>query len=215
MPKAAPSLATDTDAEAKRTAPRTNLFLMATMVVDGAAHSVRVRNLSDSGALVESANLPPAGTIVVLRRGTLAAEGELMWRSDQRAGLRFVRAVDLGKWMPHGGQPQARVNRFIAQTRPETSATKQADVTLDPARLNERIAEELALVARRLEGLGRDLSGDPAMVVRHANRLQEIDVSVHTLVHVGRLLTATDPSEALRTIGMADLRRRLGRASRL
>ena len=53
------------------------------------------------------------------------------------------------------------------------------------------------------------------MVVRHANRLQEIEVSVHTLVHVGRLLTATDPSEALRTIGMADLRRRLGRASRL
>ena len=79
----------------------------------------------------------------------------------------------------------------------------------------QRIADELALVARRLEGLGSDLSGDPAMVVRHANRLQEIDLSVLTLIHVGRLLTATDPTEALRTIGIADFRRRLDRTSRL
>jgi hypothetical protein len=226
MPKAAPShtpddaaaaTASDAAAEAKRTAPRTNLFLMATLVVDGAAHSVRVRNLSASGALVESENLPPAGAVIVLRRGTLAAEGELMWRADHRAGLRFARPVDLGKWMPHAGQGQARVDRVIAQTRSELSSRKQAE--LDPAverdRLHERIAEELALVARRLEGLGLDLSGDPAMVVRHAARIQEIDVSVLTLVHVGRLLTASDPTEAVRTIGMADLRRRLDRTARL
>lgn len=52
------------------------------------------------------------------------------------------------------------------------------------------------------------------MVVRHAARLQEIDVSVLTLVHVGRLLPP-NPTEAMRTMGMAGLRRRLDRAARL
>lgn len=224
MHKAAPSIAPDVAAastatvEAKRTTPRTNLFLMATLAVDGAASAVRVRNLSASGALIESEQLPPGGTIIVLRRGTLAAEGEVMWRADRRAGLRFARPVDLSKWMPHGGQGPARVDRVNSETRAELAARKKAEldpVARDRARLHERIAEELALVARRLEGLGHDLSGDPAMVVRHAARLQEIDVSVLTLVHIGRLLTAPDPTEALRTIGMADLRRRLDRAARL
>jgi hypothetical protein len=140
-----------------------------------------------------------------------------MWRSRQRAGLRFARPVDLAKWMPHGGQGQARVDRVISETRAELDARKQATASLDILnrdQLHQRIAEELALVARRLEGLSGDLSGDPAMIGRHAARLQEIDVSVLTLVDVGRLLTA-DPSEALRTIGMADPRRRLDRAARL
>jgi hypothetical protein len=190
---------------------------MATVVVDGASHAVRVRNLSASGALVESEQLPPAGTIIVLRRGTLEAEGKLMWRADKRAGLRFVRPVDLAQWIPHAGQGQARVDRVISDTRAELAACKQAELSrpLDSACLHERIAEELALVARRLEGLGNELSGDPAMVVRHAARLHDIDVSVLTLGHVGRLLTAPDPSEALRIIDMDDLRRRLHRSSRL
>lgn len=117
-----------------------------------------------------------------------------MWRSDQRAGLRFARAADLGKMNAPRWPGPVRVDRVISDTRAELAARKQAELdpgALKQARVHERIAEELALVARRLEGLELDLLGDPAMVA--TPQLQEIDVSVHTLVHVGRLLTATDP----------------------
>ncbi|HEX9947586.1 MAG TPA: hypothetical protein VGA98_08605, partial [Allosphingosinicella sp.] len=52
-----------------RVAPRTNLLLAATAEVGGRSLPVRIRNLSETGALIEGAGLPDAGMSLVLARG--------------------------------------------------------------------------------------------------------------------------------------------------
>ena len=45
-----------------RAEARTNLFVMAKLAAGGSVCTVKVRNISSGGALVEGAALPPPGT---------------------------------------------------------------------------------------------------------------------------------------------------------
>ena len=60
-----------------RTDRRSNVFLTATLVMASGSVAVRVRNISARGALIDGAALPPEGTAIELRRGSLAAAGDI------------------------------------------------------------------------------------------------------------------------------------------
>lgn len=197
-------------------APRKNLFLMASLAVAGASHPVRVRNLSATGALVESARLPAAGSDLVLRRGSVEAVGTLVWTADQRGGVRFAQPIRLADWIPGGAADhQLEIDPSAAPTRADIVDIAQAPPPADNvgSPVTARIADELAFVARRLETLGADLADEPPIVVRHAAKLQELDIAVQILGHLSRVLVAPSPDAAVERIGMADLRRRLRRAA--
>ena len=202
----------------RRSAPRANTYLAAILVGGDTQIPVTVRNLSATGALVQSRANLAAVVDVTLARGSLRANGNLAWREGRLGGIKFVDPINLAVWVPGATyQGQMDVDRVVAESRgivsPIPTAAEQGASTGKNEDLSERIAQELAFVSRKLDALGDELSDDPMIVARHAIRLQDLDVATQVLGHLSRLLNSADPGALLETIGMDDLRRRLERTS--
>jgi hypothetical protein len=208
-----------------RIAPRTNLLLAATAEVGGRSLPIRIRNLSDTGALIEGAGLPEAGMKVVLTRGDLQVAATVAWAAGSRRGVRFSGPTPVNEWT--GGKPkpidctglrdQRRVDAIQAEARakpvsgrdlraPEGPATQPAAADLD-----SRLADELGFVQRLLEGLGDELVADLLLIQRHGKSLQSLDLVGQILGHVSAILRADDKAAVVEDIGMEDLRARLKR----
>ena len=76
-----------------------------------------------------------------------------------------------------------------------------------------RLAEELAYVGRLLDSLGEELCQEALLVRRHGEKLQNLDIAAQILGHVAALLVADNPDQAVDSIGMASLRKRLLRTA--
>ena len=74
-----------------------------------------------------------------------------------------------------------------------------------------KLAEEIEYSQRILETMGAELAGDPGCVARHPSVLQYFDLVGQTLGHLARVLKSEDRDEAIRQIGMSELRARLTR----
>jgi hypothetical protein len=188
---------------ADRAAPRTNLLLAATAEVGGRSLPVRIRNLSETGAMVDGAGLPEAGMTLILMRGDLQVVATVAWAAGARRGVRFAGPTPVHEWT--GGKPgasfrsgprdQRRVDSIQAEARADPpmgrslrSAEPAAPPFVLPPDLDERLADELGYVQRLMEGLGAQILG-----------------------HVASILRAVDKAAMVEEIGMEDLRARLRR----
>jgi hypothetical protein len=206
-----------------RVAQRTNLMLAATVESGGRLNAVRIRNLSETGALIEGSGLPTAGTSVILKRGDLQVAATIAWAGGERRGVRFDSPTPVQEWAggkikvaePGGLRDQRRVDAFQAEARtggPRVS--DRAPAGAEPAareQLDSRLADELAYVQRLLETVGDELIAEPLFVQRHAQTLQGIDLASQILAHVAAIIVAEDREHAIERIGMEDLRARLKR----
>ena len=91
-----------------------------------------------------------------------------------------------------------------------SSACEQTD---NPLHL--RLAEELEYAWRMLNVTGDELSGDPIAVSRHGVALQSLDIVGQMLGHIANVIRSSDPSAAVESIGMCDLKARLRRSGAL
>jgi hypothetical protein len=208
-----------------RAAHRTNLMLAATIEASGRACAVRIRNLSETGALVEGSRLPEAGASLVLRRGDLQISATIAWAAGERRGVRFDSPTPVHEWT--GGKPkplectglrdQRRVDALQAEARNGPAAGHDYGSAGRDAceNLDARLADELAYVQRLLENVGDELITEPLFVQRHAQTLQGIDLASQILAHIASIITARDRSDAIERIGMEDLRARLKRKALL
>lgn len=208
-----------------RSSPRTNTMLSATVETGAVALPVRIRNLSETGALIEGSGLPAAGARLVLKRGELQIGATVAWAGGYRRGIRFDGPTSVQDWT--GGKPrpidctglrdQRRVDAIQAAVRGGLSlvgatpapASEPAEVAA--LHLDSRLAEELAYVQRLLESMGDQLIADPLIVQRHARTLQSFDLANQILGHVAAIIVAEDRPAAVEKIGMDDLRARLKR----
>ena len=201
-----------------RSTPRNHLFLSATICFDNVSAAIRLRDLSASGARIEGATLPAIGAAAHISRGTLHASGTIVWRDGKGCGLRFDAPLPLDAWMPgRASRDQLAVDAMIEAVRSGAAEvlpfrpTPLPDTFRDA--LPQRLAEELAYVSRLLESLGDDLCAEPLVVMRHAEKLQNLDISAQILGHVAALLVSKQPEQAIDAIGMGSLRKRLQRTS--
>lgn len=154
---------------------RSNIFVMAALYAnEKSVTPVRVRNLSRTGALVEAAALPPAGTTVRLSRASLTAFGTVMWVDGHKAGLQFAKPIATAEWMPQGkrGMGQQFVDELFHQKRVRADTAQDRDGT---AAANPAIADELLVLKHSLERAAEELALDPAVASRHLAILQAID----------------------------------------
>ena len=200
----------------KRHTERAKLFLAATLHAGGGSRNVTVRNLSLGGALIEVREPPPVGTAVELRRAHLKASGTVVWVASRECGLHFDMPLPLHDWLPKASAAgQKRVDEAVAEFKSGAPAPTQPVATdaaasgRVPGMLNSRLCEELGYVARLLEALGDELAEDLTVTARHGSKLQDLDIAIQILGHLGTVLNADDPQAAIARIGMADLRRRL------
>lgn len=190
-----------------RASRRARIFLAARMRASvGPARNVTIRNLSLTGALVECGQPPPPSSEIELSRAGLSAKGAVVWRSLNECGIQFDNPIDLGIWLPNAGPEDASLNEAPAKDSPAAPGAMMPD-------LAPRLVQELDYVSRLLEALGDDLSNDANVIARHGLALQSLDRSIQILGHLGAILLAQDPQEAIDRIGMEELRRRLSRKS--
>lgn len=204
--------------------PRKNLLLSGTIEAEGLKVPVRIRNLSESGAMLDGAALPRPGTRLVLRRNEIEVAAEVVWQNDGRCGIAFDKsAVTVDEWVSGKRVPispfetqrgQARVDAIQGAVRSGVAlpAEPEAPSALpSPADLEARIVEELFYVRRLLESLGEALVEDPAVLAQHMEALQDLDRASQVLGHLGTVLNAKDRITAAQAIAMQDLRARLVR----
>jgi hypothetical protein len=154
-----------------RSQNRSNVFLSASLLVGPASLPVRVRNVSQRGALLDGGSLPQAGARVRLVRGDLSAEGSIAWQRDGQAGIRFAGAIDVAAWVKKTGHTgQQRVDNVIAALRRNEAV---ADFDAQAPSL-ERISQELQAICDRL-------AGSPAVAVEFGEELVKLDTFAQTL----------------------------------
>jgi hypothetical protein len=92
-----------------RRSRRSNVLLAASVEQSGHVVTVKLRNLSSEGALIEGEGLPIEGSQVLFRRNDLAVPSLVAWVHGRQAGIAFaapLRAQDVLRNIP---KPRPRV----------------------------------------------------------------------------------------------------------
>ena len=163
-----------------RRAKRKNMFLSAVIDTPSGRSAARVRNLSPTGAMIESAQLPEQGSSVRLRRGSLHVSGRVAWSGGGRCGLELTSAIDVADWLsPVPNTRQAEADAIFAGYSPSPfdEPSKLTADPLDPS----NFFEAADLVASLLRAVGDQLSRDPVILATRALELQAFDLAVQTL----------------------------------
>ena len=77
----------------ERRSRRSRVLLNATLEVAGIPLKVKLRNLSDVGALIQGDCLPAEGSNIFFRRDGLRLRGTVVWVDGQLAGIAFERSL--------------------------------------------------------------------------------------------------------------------------
>jgi hypothetical protein len=72
---------------------RAPVLLTASVEVDGVPYSVKLRNLSEEGALIEGEHLPPEGAEAYFARNQLRLKSRVVWVEGRYAGVAFARSL--------------------------------------------------------------------------------------------------------------------------
>lgn len=199
-------------------AHRSNLFLAAGIEVAGAASPVKIRNLSETGAMLEGPAFPAIGTILTLKRQEVEIDATVVWIRPPRCGVAFQGRIAVSEWVsgkraaPDFGQGRAEEKSGAGRTEKRFSGVgapapaAKVPVATD---IEGRIAEELAFVRRLLDSIGDELVDEPIFLQRHSRALQGFDLAGQILGNLANVLKAEDREAAIRAIGMEELRARL------
>ena len=115
-----------------RRSRRSQVLLTAELEHAGACLSVKLRNLSSEGALIESDRLPIEGTPVEFRRNELSASGRVVWVNGRHAGVAFDTKLNPEQVLRHIPEPRPRV-----QPRPYRPGILPRKMTPEQRRLAE------------------------------------------------------------------------------
>ena len=164
---------------------RTNMFVIADLSSATATGTVRIRNMSSGGAMIEGAALPPLTARCRIARTDLELEGEIVWVAGKRAGIRFDGTAQVSQWLPNGGRTQADVDRAVQQVKAgiaaQTAMPPSSNRGIAPLISQPVDAAQAASVADQLEQLADALASDTDVVMRHMSRLQALDLAIQTL----------------------------------
>ncbi|MEE8231265.1 MAG: hypothetical protein V3R15_07245 [Qipengyuania citrea] len=171
-----------------RVEPRTNMFVMASLAAGQAQGTVKVRNMSSRGALIEGTALPPEGAECLLHRGDVALEATVVWMKFGKAGIRFHQHADVAKWLPSGRRTQNDVDAAVAIAKAQPAPPAAAARAPTPLFSTELSREDVTDIAAAVEALADDLAEDPAVIARFMTKLQSLDVAAQTLRKLSDLI---------------------------
>ena len=183
-----------------RVSPRTNLFLGALLQGPDFAPPVTVRNMSPTGALLESPIAPAPSTTVSLTRGSLSVGAVVAWCKNGRCGLRFNSEVCVGDWLPPGkGQQRVDrvvhfVQRSVGQPIPAVSPTGDPGPVIEPSKV---LSAGVQCVSSVLKSLSEDLSNDDAMLAAHSDDLQQFDIALQMLSAISDVMSGENVQVAI------------------
>lgn len=99
-----------------RRSRRSPVLLAATIEVAGAPVPVKLRNLSEEGALIEADRLPLEGSTTFFQRNELRLKSRIVWVQGRFAGVAFDEQLKPEQVLRHVPTPKPKVN--IGHRRP-------------------------------------------------------------------------------------------------
>lgn len=194
-------------------------MLAATIAAGPVSAPVRIRNLSEAGAMIDGPALPDAGSTLTLNRLELSVAGTVIWNRGGRCGLRLASTVAVDDWIAgvrSTAHPtslgQMRIDKIQAAIRGGAVLPEHTTGAPEPASsetVAQRIAAELARVKIALDAVSEALTDDIDILTRHERALQEFDIAAMVIEELADVLGAADPEAALAQVKMHDLRSRL------
>ena len=94
------------------------MLLTATIDVGGGLLPVKLRNLSEQGALIEGAPLPPEGSATVFERKDMRVPGRIVWVQGKYAGVAFDAPLNREEVLRHIPAPEPKRQPAIEFRRP-------------------------------------------------------------------------------------------------
>lgn len=175
-----------------RDAPRLSLYLSASLFCDGTSSPVKIRNISPTGALVDSAPSAAEGSLVQLVRGSLIVHALVVWSENGRCGLSFSGCIEVEQWRaaPFNAEQQ-RVDdivRIVKEGSVPLPATASEDVFPRSAS-KDGLPADLRRVAELLAKLGDRLARDEIVVSLYGAELQNLDIAAQVVNAVETILT--------------------------
>jgi hypothetical protein len=131
--------------EDPRRSPRAKVLLSATLEFGGRALPVKLRDLSEHGALVAGAGLPPDDRDVLLRRNDLCVAGFVAWNRDGFAGISFTTSLRPEVVMQH---VKRRAHRPVEEPVHRRPGVTQRGMTAEERRWFDEMNGEPARVSR-------------------------------------------------------------------
>ena len=177
-----------------RAAARTNLFMAATLSLAGVGHPVKIRDLSASGARIETLLALEVGAAVTLVRGGLSVQARVGWHAERFCGLSFASPVLPEDWM-------ANPVNLQRQPRPLPVAVHGGVVTPihQEPESPESIAEELTRLSGWLEAFGHTLASDPQVVFKHGTQLFSLGLAARALAALAETIQVESSHSAANT----------------
>ncbi|WP_162814995.1 PilZ domain-containing protein [Erythrobacter aureus] len=166
-----------------RSQARTHLFVAATLTWPNGSYAARLRNVSPDGAMLETKAGPRVGEQVDITRGTLSANGVVVWRMGERVGVRFHNPVVVADWLPSSAAGQQLVDETFRQLKGSSSSTEQRQTA--PIEASATSNHQLVAIANRIDDLANALSNDAEVVRRYAGHLPILDVASQKLRKLG------------------------------
>jgi hypothetical protein len=93
-----------------RKSRRSPVYLAATVEIAGAPQPVKLRNLSEEGALIEAERLPLEGATTFFERNELRLKSRVVWVEGRYAGIAFARPLRQEEVLRHVPQPRQLVH---------------------------------------------------------------------------------------------------------
>jgi len=84
-----------------RRSRRSPVLLAATVELGGAVHDVKLRNLSEEGALIEGAEVLPEAAAITFCRKDLRVRARIAWVQGKYAGIAFEKPLDAAEVLRH------------------------------------------------------------------------------------------------------------------
>jgi hypothetical protein len=200
--------------------PRKNLMLTATIAGGDVCAPVRIRNLSDAGAMIDGAALPEPGSTLTLTRLELSVGATVVWNEGGRCGLKLGGRIAVDDWIAgvlpatsRGSLGQMRVDQIQAALRSGAALPAECDASAAPAvdagSVDQRIAAELAHVKQMLDAVGDQLMDDVGVLTRHERTLQSLDIATAIIESLAAVMASDERENAISAVPMHDLRSRL------
>jgi hypothetical protein len=200
--------------------PRKNVMLAASISAGALSVPVRIRNLSEVGAMIDGPALPDSGTTLKLSRLALSIGATVVWSRDGRCGLRLGCPIVVDDWITGASSTPAkaagaqfRVDQIQSAIRSgaampaETRAPVPNSAEIQP--VERSVAAELGRVKRMLDAVTEELSDDVDVLMRHERAMQNFDIAAQVIAELAILMAADDREAAVGLVQMHDLRSRL------